>query len=311
MKKMNMKTVMALTLAFSVLGGTAAYADVMKGSTPLLPAEQKAEAKEEAAYHTEIGKIVSLPTEEMSSLTVEIAEIENENGGLRFALSPTTTLVNRETGSLMTMDQLEKGMEIMVIYPANTPVGMSLPPYIGNIQAVVANPSKGSISMGTFDEDLVNAKDNIQLQIDKTTNILTTSGTKSLLDAKDIAGKNAMVFYDAATKSIPAKTTPSFVLLLEERTPAEEPQEEVVDADTTKEEPKLVALRDAAKEKGYTVKWQGKDKPVLLTKGEKTVSITLGKADYVVEKDMVMTAKAPAKLIAGVLHVSSEVIDIL
>lgn len=308
MKKMNMKTVMALTLAFSVLGGTAAYADVMKGeSTPTLIARQEPEIKQEVAYHAEIGKIVSLPSEEMDSYTVEIA---NENGGLLFALSPTTTLVNRENGSLMTMDQLEKDMEVMVVYPADTPVGMSLPPYVGNIQAVVVNPTKGSISIGTFDEELINVKDKVQLHIDKTTNILTTLGTKSILDAKDIVGKNAIVFYDAATKSIPAQTTPSFVLLLEEKEAAE-PKEKTVDADTAKKTPKLVALRDAAKEKGYTVTWQGKTKPVILKKGDKTVSITIGKADYVVEGDMVYTAKMNAKLVNGVLHVSSEVVDVL
>ncbi len=307
MKKMNWKTFAALTLTFSVLGSTAVYADVMKGNTPQLIATQD-EVKEEAAYITEVGKIVSLPTKEMDSYTAEIA---NENGGLRFALSPDTTLINREDGSLMTADQLKKDMEVMVIYSSTAPVGMSIPAYVGDIKAIVANPTKGNISVGTFDKELVNAKDKLKLNLDKTTTILSTLGTKSILTAEDVQGKDAIVFYDASTKSIPAQTTPSFVLLLEKR---EAISEEVVDAETpVTPEPvavaELVALRDTATEKGYTVKWQGKNKPILLTKEKRTVSITLGKADYVVEEDMVKTAKSPAKLVDGVMYVSAEVIN--
>ena len=68
--------------------------------------------------------------------------------------------------------------------------------------------------------------DLLQLNISEKTTILTTLGTKSILSADDVKGKDAVVFYDITTRSIPAQTTPSLVLLLEEREAVTEGTEE-------------------------------------------------------------------------------------
>lgn len=303
--KKNLNKVLALTLAFTVVGSTAAYAEVMKGETTATPVPISADADAQAeasAYISNTGKITEVADTEDGN---KVFTMDNENGGLRFVVAPTTTIVDRETGSVITADKLTEGMEVAVIYGANAPMGMSMPPYMGQVTTVVANADKGSISVGHFNDDLLNEKDLLQLNISEKTTILTTLGTKSILSADDVKGKDAVVFYDITTRSIPAQTTPSLVLLLEER---EAVTEVAVDTKSV-EAPEMVALRDAAEAKGYSVKWQGKTAPVVLEKDGMTAQITLGSTTYVVEGDMAMTSAAAAELTDGVLYVSADVVE--
>lgn len=307
--KKNLNKVLALTLAFTVVGSTAAYAEVMKGETTAtsVPISADADAQAEAsAYISNTGKITEVADTEDSN---KVFTMDNENGGLRFVVAPTTTIVDRETGSVITADKLTEGMEVAVIYGANAPMGMSMPPYMGQVTAVVANADKGSISVGHFNDDLLNEKDLLQLNISEKTTILTTLGTKSILSADDVKGKDAVVFYDITTRSIPAQTTPSLVLLLEEREAVTEGTEEAAVDTKSVEAPEMVALRDAAEAKGYSVKWQGKTAPVVLEKDGMTAQITLGSTTYVVEGDMAMTSSAAAELTDGVLYVSADVVE--
>lgn len=303
--KKNLNKVLALTLVFTVIGSTAAYAEVMKGETTATPVPISADADAQAeasAYISNTGKITEVADTEDGN---KVFTMDNENGGLRFVVAPTTTIVDRETGSVITADKLTEGMEVAVIYGANAPMGMSMPPYMGQVTTVVANADKGSISVGHFNDDLLNEKDLLQLNISEKTTILTTLGTKSILSADDVKGKDAVVFYDITTRSIPAQTTPSLVLLLEER---EAVTEVAVDTKSI-EAPEMVALRDAAEAKGYSVKWQGKTAPVVLEKDGMTAQITLGSTTYVVEGDMAMTSAAAAELTDGVLYVSADVVE--
>ena len=86
----------------------------------------------------------------------------------------------------------------------------------------------------------------LQLNISDETRILNMEGAKIKLSAADVKNRDALVFYDITTRSIPAQTTPSLVLLLPQ---AEEVGEEM------ENEPKMqvqmmVPLREAAKENG-------------------------------------------------------------
>lgn len=311
-KNLNAKKIAALTLAFTVLGTTAAYADVMNGEAAAEPVAlaDAAEETEAAAYITTSGKIVDISDTQDGN---KVITIDNENGGLRFVVSAATVIADRATNAIITVDQMTDGMEVTVVYGANSPMGMSMPPYLGSVTAVVANADKGFVSVGLFNEDLVNTTDMLQLNIQEPGNIQTTLGTKSILGADSVKNKNAVVFYDVTTRSIPAQTTPSMVLLLEEREAVEETEAAPVEESTTRDAsaPETVALRDAAEAMGYTVTWQGKAEPVLLEKDGIVSSVTLGSTTYVVEGDMAMDAASAPVLVDGVLYVSSDVIDSL
>ncbi len=326
--KKNLNKTMAMAMALTIVGSTAAYAATTTKMEKLEKAQEVTAEKQEAeekstetaeketaiaatvsvSYITQSGKVMGVEDTEDGN---KVVTIENKDGGLRFVVAPTTVIVDSVSKDVITVDKLTKDMQVSVVYDANSPVGMSMPPYLGNVAAVVANADKGNVSVGVFNDELVNEAEKLQLNVEKETKVLTTLGTKSILGAEDIKGKHAVVFYGATTKSIPAQTTPDLVLLLEQQDvqPVEEVKDAKVVAEPEAKEVKSVALREGAVAKGYTVTWKGKTEPVVLEKDGKVSKITLGSKDYVIEEDMVLTASMAAELKDGVLYVSSEVMD--
>ncbi len=319
--KKNIGKFLAVSMAFAVVSSTAAFA--AKTADPAATVtEEKDETQvdsydtskdndenADAAYIHTTGKIIEISPDEKGN---KIVTIENEQGGLRFVVAPTTVLVDRQSNAQVAADQLKDGMEVFVVYEENAPMGMSMPPYLGQVAAVVTNTDKGNVSVGLFNDELVNEAEKLQLNIDEKTPIRTTLGTKSILGAEDVKNQTAVVFYDMTTRSIPAQTAPSMVLLIQTQMQTEDVEKEadtesMVDAKEAKA-PEMVSLRDAAKEKGYTVVWQGKNQPVLVSKGDVKAEISLGSVSYTVDGKTTLTAQAQAVLKDGKMCVSADVI---
>ena len=296
--KKNMTKVMAMGMVLTMLAGTTVFAVDRTATNDMAATGSEMDVKEEG-FVTDSGKIISV--EKSGTDGVSVVEIENKNGGLRFAVDANSLILDRKDGSYKTVADLTEGMEVAVVYSASSPMGMSLPPYLGSVTAVVANADADNMMVGHFGDET----NKLQLNISDETRILNMEGAKIKLSAADVKNRDALVFYDITTRSIPAQTTPSLVLLLPQ---AEEAGEEM------ENEPKMqvqmmVPLREAAKENGYTVKWQGKQKPIVLEKDGTSIEITLGSAEYVVEGDMVMKAAMPSELKDGKTYVSSEIFN--
>lgn len=299
--KQNVTKVMAMGMVLTMLAGTTAFANqpvVISANDAVTTAE---DGKQEiaAAFLSQSGKIVSVGASETKG--VSIVEIENEQGGLRFAVEENTLILDRKDGSYKAVADLKEGMEITVVYDANGPMGLSLPPYLGSVTAVVANADAGNVAVGHFGDDLTDWTNKLQLNISNETKILNLEGAKIRLSAEDVKNQDALVFYDITTRSIPAQTTPSLVLLLT--------QEEVAENETEVQAQVMVPLREAAEEKGYTVKWQGKQKPIILEKDGVSMEITIGSDTYVVDGDMAKKAAMPSELKGGKAYVSSDIFN--
>lgn len=298
--KKNFTKVMAMGMVMTILAGTTAFAAEQPMLIAAKPATDMAytdDMKEQANFLMQSGKVTEIDASVTDGVT--LVTTENEQGGFRFAVDSNSIIVNRADGAYLTVADLTVGMEVAVITEANAPVGMSLPAYLGGVTAVVANADAGSMAVGHFDAELTDMNIRLQLNIDeKTTPIKNVQGSKIRLGAEDVKGQDALVFYDITTRSIPAQTNPSFVLLLTQNE---------IEADVTEvKQAKMVPLREAAEANGYTVKWQGKQNPILLTKGETTMEITVGSDTYVVDGDMVMTADMPSELRNGVTFVCAD-----
>ena len=293
--KKNLTKVMAMGMVMTILAGTTAFAN----ETLLISANPNADktiedviAEAEASmYLTQEGKVVSIEVSETEG--VSIVEIENEMGGLRFAVASGTIIVDRATGAYITADELTEGMAVAVVYDMNSPMGMSLPPFLGNVAAVVANADAGTFTVGKFDNELTDMKNMLKLNIDNaTTSIQNMQGSRIRLTDADVKGQDALVFYDMMTMSLPAQTNPSFVLILgEQKAPAVS-----------------VPLRETAEANGFTVKWQGKTKPVLVTKEGVSIELMLDDATFKmngVEDEAVFATE----LKDGVMFVSSEIFE--
>lgn len=324
---MKYNKALAMGMVIAVAGSTVAFAegtlpDLLIAPTPTTGeaaaedgeavTEEETVAAAVAAYTSQSGKVAAVTTAQNGDHEVMI---DNETGGLRFMVAADTIIVNREDGTYLTVDQLKEGMEITVVYGANSPMGMSMPPFLGQVSAVIANANAGSVSVGIFDAELLNQTDMLALNIAETTTIQNTQGTKMALTAEDVKNQNAIVFYDVTTRSIPAQTTPSFVLILAEKeeTPAAEIEEATAVAEAVRADAEvratgeLIELRDTAEELGYTVTWQGKNKPVLVENETKSIEITIGATTYTVD-DTAVEASQAAVLVDGVLFVADEVL---
>lgn len=297
--KKNLTKVMAMGMVLTMLGTATAFAEepAVISATESTSIETIMAEAQEAAFISQSGKVVSV--EASFTEGVQLVTIDNEQGGLRFAVDSNTIVVNREDGAYLTAADLTEGMEVAVVYDAFGPMGMSMPPYLGQVTAVVANADAGFFTVGHFDNDLTDMKNMLKLNISENTDIQNLQGARIRLTAEDVKGQDALVFYGATTRSIPAQTTPSFVLLL---TTAEVPT-----GATELETATMVPLRETAEANGYTVKWQGKNKPILLEKDGVSMEITVGSDTYVVDGDMAMKAAMPSELKGGGTFVSSDI----
>ena len=291
--KKNLTKVMAMGMVMTIMAGTTAFAneDVMLISAPVdTTVESVMEEAEASMYLTQEGTVASI--EVSATEGVSIVEIANEMGGLRFAVASNTIIVDRATGAYITADELTEGMAVSVVYDMNSPMGMSLPPFLGNVAAVVANADAGSVVVGKFDNELTDMKNMLKLNIGEETSIQNMQGSRIRLFADDVKGQDALVFYDFTTRSIPAQTTPSFVLIL---------GEQVAPAVS-------VPLRETAEANGFSVKWQGKAKPVLLTKEGVSIELMLDEATFKMN-GMEDEASFATELKDGVMFVSSEMFE--
>ena len=282
-------TVSVFTLQFST-----AFANetMLIAENPNTKSIEEVIAEAEASmYLTQEGKVTGV--EASATEGVSVVTIENEQGGLRFAVASNTIIIDRQDGFYMTADQLTEGMAVSVVYDMNSPMGMSMPPFLGNVAAVVANADAGAFTVGKFDNELTDMKNMLKLNIDNaTTSIQNMQGSRIRLTDADVKGQDALVFYDMMTMSLPAQTNPSFVLILGEQTaPAVS-----------------VPLRETAEANGFEVKWQGKTKPILVEKEGVSMELMLDDATFVVNGVSDEAAFA-TELKDGVMFVSSEIFE--
>ena len=292
--KKNLTKVMAMGMVMTILAGTTAFANdpMLISENPNTASIEDVIAEAEASmYLTQEGTVAGVEASETEG--VSIVTIDNEMGGLRFAVASNTIIIDRQDGFYMTADQLTEGMTVSVVYDMNSPMGMSMPPFLGNVTAVVANADFGSVTVGHFDENLTDMKNMLQLNIDnERTPITNMQGSRIRLTDADVKGQDALVFYDFTTRSIPAQTTPSFVLILgEQAAPAVS-----------------VPLRETAEANGFSVKWQGKAKPILLEKEGVSMELMLDDATFKVN-GVEDEAAFATELKDGVMFVSSEIFE--
>ena len=256
-----------------------------------------------AAYSALTGKITACEKNEQGySITFESNEMgtiilnEAENGCLVF-----------DGSKLADFTALKADTEVTVILDNNAPMTMSLPGQTNGAVAIVMN---NNAFVGKFNDALEN--DELKLEIGDNTQILDVRGTKQILKADDIKGKEAIVVYGVSTKSIPAITTPDFVVILDNDADVEAP-EETKPEETKPEETKpveKVTLRKAFEEKGYKVEWTANDKPIVISNDKVKAEVTIGSNKVVVDGDMVYEISSPVELIDGVTYVTSDALEL-
>lgn len=156
------------------------------------------------------GIIVELMPARMGNRRVNgcviFASLEDEDGNLvNFIVTPQTFVVGWET--------LSVGMRTTFWYRTDAPAPLIYPP---QYNAVVAAQEKSGrmVNVDFYNNSLLNAAQNLQLNIDGSVDIRTTNNQYF---QGSPAGHNLVVVYETSTRSIPAQTTPKEIIVLCDR----------------------------------------------------------------------------------------------
>ena len=255
---------------------------------------------------------------EYTSKIGEITEINKEGDyysilvgtpldGVRYIVDNSQMIIDAKTLGFLQPSELKEGMEITVVVSKNAPMTMSLPPMISDQVAIIVNSSERFVNMSYFDETLVNEENTLALNIERGAYIINTTGEKRIFTEDDIKNNSVVVIYTSSTRSIPAQTTPSMVLIL----PNNEVAKEI-------EEPRMMesevvqykSVRDVAMECGYDVTWDNETKSVTLVKGENVIVLTVGQAECIYNGS-IKVLKEIVKMENQKVYVSSDLDELL
>ncbi len=202
------------------------------------------------------------------------------------------TLVFDNTGKKV---ELQKGDKVLAYTFANKPQKYIYPPQFNPEVVIVESEAVGFVEVDYFFEDLTNTYDILKLNIGKDTELLDVKGEK--VEAKDLAEKHLVVFYTASTKSIPAQTTPSKVIVLDDYpattvNPVNEEIDNIIASDSYEVAgTKMVPLRVIAEKLGFKVDSTGKG--AILSKGNMSYTITRGEKTFGYNKALLTLTVAP------------------
>jgi hypothetical protein len=204
--------------------------------------------------------------------------------------------------------ELEKGMEFTAFVDADKPMLMIYPPQYSPELIVVQTEEQGFVEVDEFDKEFTGKK--LKLNISDETVIENLSGTK--LEASDVAEANAAVFYTASTRSIPAQTTPSKVIVLkhDEKTVDKEAVQELIDKDFYEVDGvKMIPLRLVAEQLGWKVESTGKG--AVVSKEDTVFTITRETKTYDHNGEESQFKAAPSLLEPTKTYVPVDFVDYL
>ena len=264
-------------------------------------------AEETVGYSTLKGTITAVTVNEDS--TARITFQSEERGEIIFnEASDCMVIID---GAVKTLADLKEGMTATIVMDDFAPMTMSLPPQTsGAIAIVVDGETPTTTVVEKFNDELVGG--DVKLIIDETVQILDIRGTRQILTADDIKGHKAIAVYGASTKSIPAQTTPYFVVILdnaEETTEATDTTKttETRDADETADT--VLPLRATLEEMGYTIEWTSNDAPIVITKDDVNLSVSIDSDTVVVDGDMAYQLSSDVTIVDGVTYIPADLVE--
>ncbi len=129
--------------------------------------------------------------------------VVNENGDMvNFIVTSNTYILNHK--------MLEVGDRIIGFHDANAPVPLIYPPqYRALVMAKVS--ASETVTVDYFNRQLISSDGFLKLNIGPSTSITLTNGQRFTADPSN---NDLVVVYSFSTRSIPAQTTPSQVIVL-------------------------------------------------------------------------------------------------
>ena len=274
--------------------------------------------------------------------TTDVNNKDDQNNTVNLKITDDT-LVYDNLGNKKALSDLTDGSKITVFTGSYEPTPLILPvQYTANV-IIINGDKEGNVNADTYladEEGYTNAANTLKIAAADDTKIVDKDEKeyKGDLDKNDL-----IVFYGVSTKSIPAQTTPTKVVVLgkneialkqieaaKNATPAPTAAPETTVAPEATEAPQvsyagvvyvvigdknvsdvyakdnttMVPLREVAEAAGFTVTWDAENRAVILNDG--VYSLKIGKNSYVKGKMMPLTLSAAPEIVNDLTYVPAE-----
>jgi len=311
-----MKKIGAVALT-ALLAGSAWAPLAVQASEDVIQLENE-EVKGASDFMRATGVITNIENRENDLMVT----VENDQGLITiFRIQEKTLLFNSGTTNGMKQSDLKKDMKVEAYYDKNKPMILIYPAQITpELFFVIDEEKPGNVKVGKFDEDLLSLDKELKLNIGEDTVLVNEKGGK--ITKTDLKGKELVVFYSITTRSLPPQTPPTKIIALdplteegtgEDGTPVI--PESVVDMIKNdhymKDGVKMIPLRKVAEELGYYVLSQPKTNGALLTKGNRSFTITRGDKMYGFNKSLQQFRIAPELIGGNKTYVSEDFLEML
>lgn len=274
--------------------------------------------------------------------TTDVNNKDDQNNTVNLKITDDT-LVYDNLGNKKAVSDLTDGSKITVFTGSYEPTPLILPvQYTANV-IIINGDKEGNVNADTYladEEGYTNAANTLKIAAADDTKIVDKDEKeyKGDLDKNDL-----IVFYSVSTKSIPAQTTPTKVVVLgkneialkqieaaKNATPAPTAAPETTVAPEVTEAPQvsyaglvnvvigdknvsdvyakdnttMVPLREVAEAAGFTVTWDAENRAVILNDG--VYSLKIGENSYVKGKMMPLTLSAAPEIVNDLTYVPAE-----
>jgi hypothetical protein len=244
----------------------------------IMPISIKLNASEKYYFYSFSGKVKEI-ADFNAVKGSKIVLVEDKAGGI------ANIIISKDTYVLNNAD-IVVGSEITGYYDANAPM-ITIYPAQYSAEVVVVEGKYQNVKVDHFDKDLVSSDKELKLNISDTTEITLQDGTafSGVLD-----DRNLVVTYGITTRSIPAQTNPTKIVVLFEK--ADAVIGDVSKMDTVVNNKKIeapaayvnekgtvmVPIRAIAEALGYDVIWNNEQRSIEL--GNKGISFKIGEDSY-------------------------------
>lgn len=320
-----MKKIGAVALT-ALLAGSAWTPFAVQANEDVIQVENDEEVKDASDFMRATGVITNIENRDNDLMVT----VESEEGLITiFRIQDKTLLFNSGTTEEIQSADLKKDMKVEAYYDKNKPMILIYPAQITPELFFVMDEEKpSSIKVGKFDEDFLSLDKELKLNIGEETTIVNQQGEKITKD--ELTGKELAVFYSITTRSLPPQTPPDKIVALDPLTDegTDEEGEETPESPETPEIPntivnmiendhymkdgvKMIPLRKVAEELGYTVKSQPKVNGAILTKENRSFTITRGELTYGFNKSLKKFEAAPELHEWNKTYVSEDFLEAL
>lgn len=133
----------------------------------------------------------------------KLLSVDNRQGMLvNFVVEPTTYFIDHM--------MVRVGDKIIGFYDANVPVPLIYPPQYRAVVIAVDSPHQ-HVKVDYFNEYLESSDGQLRLNVSPSTSVLLENGQQF---TGNLTNRNLIVSYSSTTKSIPAQTTPSQIIVM-------------------------------------------------------------------------------------------------